>query len=89
MRIGKPESDEKGFVRFEDVGIGCCFREYDDWDSDEPVYMKTNCFSVDIGSTNDSYSFRTGSTPVSGSIAYCIRKFLHLSLSAVCSKLCP
>ena len=24
-----------------------------------------------IGSTNDSYSFRTGSTPVSGSIAYC------------------
>lgn len=25
------------------------FREYDDWNSDEPVYMKTNCFSVDIG----------------------------------------
>lgn len=49
MRIGKPESDEKGFVRFEDIGIGCCFREYDDWNSDEPVYMKTNCFSVDIG----------------------------------------
>ena len=49
MRIGKPESNEKGFVRFEDIGIGCCFREYDDWDSDEPVYMKTNCFSVDIG----------------------------------------
>lgn len=49
MRIGKPESDEKGFVRFEDIGIGCCFREYDDWDSDEPIYMKTNCFSVDIG----------------------------------------
>ena len=36
MRIGKPESDEKGFVRFEDIGIGCCFREYDDWNSDEP-----------------------------------------------------
>mgnify|MGYP000014837851 FL=1 len=49
MRIGKPESDEKGFVRFEDIGIGCCFREYDDWNSDEPIYMKTNCFSVDIG----------------------------------------
>lgn len=49
MRIGKPESNEKGFVRFEDIGIGCCFREYDDWNSDEPVYMKTNCFSVDIG----------------------------------------
>ena len=49
MRIGKPESHEKGFVRFEDIGIGCCFREYDDWNSDEPVYMKTNCFSVDIG----------------------------------------
>lgn len=49
MRIGNPESDEKGFVRFEDIGIGCCFREYDDWNSDEPVYMKTNCFSVDIG----------------------------------------
>lgn len=49
MRIGKPESSEKGFVRFEDIGIGCCFREYDDWNSDEPVYMKTNCFSVDIG----------------------------------------
>lgn len=37
MRIGKPESNEKGFVRFEDIGIGCCFREYDDWNSDEPV----------------------------------------------------
>ena len=49
MRIGKTESNEKGFVRFEDIGIGCCFREYDDWNSDEPVYMKTNCFSVDIG----------------------------------------
>jgi hypothetical protein len=49
MCIGKPESDEKGFVRFEDIGIGCCFREYDDWNSDEPIYMKTNCFSVDIG----------------------------------------
>ena len=49
MLIGKPESNEKGFVRFEDIGIGCCFREYDDWNSDEPVYMKTNCFSVDIG----------------------------------------
>lgn len=49
MRIGKPKSDEKGFVRFEDIGIGCCFREYDDWNSDEPIYMKTNCFSVDIG----------------------------------------
>ena len=49
MRIGKPESDEKGFVRFEDIGIGCCFREYDDWNSDEPIYMKTNCFSVDVG----------------------------------------
>lgn len=49
MRIGKPESDEKGFVRFEDIGIGYCFREYDDWNSDEPIYMKTNCFSVDIG----------------------------------------
>ena len=49
MRIGEPESNEKGFVRFEDIGIGCCFREYDDWNSDEPVYMKTNCFSVDIG----------------------------------------
>ena len=49
MRIGKPESNEKGFVRFEDIGIGCCFREYDDWNSDEPVYIKTNCFSVDIG----------------------------------------
>lgn len=49
MRISKPESNEKGFVRFEDIGIGCCFREYDDWNSDEPVYMKTNCFSVDIG----------------------------------------
>ena len=49
MRIGKSESNEKGFVRFEDIGIGCCFREYDDWNSDEPVYMKTNCFSVDIG----------------------------------------
>lgn len=49
MRIGKPESDEKGFVRFEDIGIGRCFREYDDWNSDEPIYMKTNCFSVDIG----------------------------------------
>lgn len=49
MRIGKPESDEKGFVRFEDIGIGCCFREYDDWNSDEPIYMKTNRFSVDIG----------------------------------------
>lgn len=49
MHIGKPESDEKGFVRFEDIGIGCCFREYDDWNSDEPIYMKTNCFSVDIG----------------------------------------
>lgn len=49
MRIGKPESDEKGFVKFEDIGIGCCFREYDDWNSDEPIYMKTNCFSVDIG----------------------------------------
>lgn len=49
MRIGKPEGDEKGFVRFEDIGIGCCFREYDDWNSDEPIYMKTNCFSVDIG----------------------------------------
>lgn len=49
MRIGKPESDEKGFVRFEDIGIGCCFREYDDWNSDEPIYMKMNCFSVDIG----------------------------------------
>lgn len=49
MRIGKPESDEKGFVKFEDIGIGCCFREYDDWNSDEPIYMKTNCFSVDVG----------------------------------------
>ena len=49
MRISKPESNEKGFVRFEYIGIGCCFREYDDWNSDEPVYMKTNCFSVDIG----------------------------------------
>lgn len=49
MRIGKPESDEKEFVRFEDIGIGCCFREYDDWNSDEPIYMKTNCFSVDVG----------------------------------------
>lgn len=49
MRIGRPESDEKGFVRFEDIGIGCYFREYDDWNSDEPIYMKTNCFSVDIG----------------------------------------
>lgn len=49
MRIGKPESDEKGFVGFEDIRIGCCFREYDDWNSDEPIYMKTNCFSVDIG----------------------------------------
>lgn len=49
MRISKPESNEKGFVRFEDIGIGCCFREYDDWSGDEPVYMKTNCFSVDIG----------------------------------------
>lgn len=49
MCIGKPESDEKGFVRFEDIGIGGCFREYDDWNSDEPIYMKTNCFSVDIG----------------------------------------
>lgn len=49
MRIGKPESKEKGFVRFEDVEIGCCFREYDDWNDDEPIYMKTNCFSVDIG----------------------------------------
>lgn len=49
MHIGKPESDEKRFVRFEDIGIGCCFREYDDWNSDEPIYMKTNCFSVDIG----------------------------------------
>lgn len=49
MTIGKPESDEKGFVRFEDIGIGCCFREYDDWNSDEPIYMKTNCFSVDVG----------------------------------------
>lgn len=49
MRIGKHESDEKGFVRFEDIGIGCCFREYDDWNSDEPIYMKTNCFSVDVG----------------------------------------
>lgn len=49
MRIGKPESNEKGFVRFGDIGIGCCFRKYDDWNSDEPVYMKTNCFSVDIG----------------------------------------
>ena len=49
MRIGKPESNKKGFVRFEDIGFGCCFREYDDWNSDEPVYMKTNCFSVDIG----------------------------------------
>ena len=49
MRIGKPESNEKGCVRFEDIGIGCCFREYDDWNDDEPVYMKTNCFSVDIG----------------------------------------
>lgn len=45
MRIGKPESNEKGFVRFEDIGIGCCFREYDDWNSDEPVYMRTNGFS--------------------------------------------
>lgn len=49
MRIGKPESNEKGFVRFEDIEIGCCFREYDDWNDDEPIYMKTNCFSVDIG----------------------------------------
>lgn len=48
MRIGKPESDEKGFVRFGDIGIGCCFREYDDWNSDEPVYMRTNGFSVYI-----------------------------------------
>lgn len=30
MRIGKSESKEKGFVRFEDIGIGCCFRKYDD-----------------------------------------------------------
>lgn len=49
MRIGKTESKEKGFVRFEDIGIGCCFRKYDDWNDDEPIYMKTNCFSVDIG----------------------------------------
>ena len=37
-----------------------------------------------IGSTNDSYSLRTGSTPVSGSMrGRYTRKFLHLSLSAV------
>lgn len=55
MKIGKPESNEKGFVRFEDIGIGCCFREYDDWDSDEPVYMRTNGFSVYINVDRSVY----------------------------------
>lgn len=48
MHIGKPSKAED-YLEFKDIGIGCCFREYDDWNSDEPIYMKTNCFSVDIG----------------------------------------
>ena len=42
MRIGKPESKEKGFVRFEDIGIGCCFRSY----NNPFVTLFSGCFPI-------------------------------------------
>lgn len=46
MRIGKPESDEKGFVRFEDIGIVNQDGLEIDWISTKDLFMNKQDMEV-------------------------------------------